>query len=104
MGLYSVRDKQGVLSLLRGYRSSGLSAKEYCRKNGVSLSTFWNWHKRFKGEIVEKTLSVYVCLEPTDMRKSFDSLAGLVHEVTIQSASISPVSRTRSVLVWIAGG
>jgi len=30
-------------------------------------------------------VSVYVCLEPTDMRKSFDSLSGLVYEIICQN-------------------
>lgn len=28
--------------------SSGLSMEEYCRRNGLRSSTFWNWKARFK--------------------------------------------------------
>ena len=31
------------------------------------------------------TVSVYICLEPTDMRRSFDRLAGMVHEIICQN-------------------
>ena len=31
------------------------------------------------------SVSVYVCLEPTDMRRSFDRLAGMVQEIVLQN-------------------
>ena len=31
------------------------------------------------------SVSVYVCLAPTDMRRSFDRLAGMVHEIILQN-------------------
>jgi putative transposase len=36
-----------IVSILRGFESSGLTIKEYCRQKEVSEGTFYKWRTRF---------------------------------------------------------
>ena len=47
------------------WRTSGLSQKAYCRQSGLSWTTFKNWHKRNKLEVV-KPLFAPLQITPTN--------------------------------------
>ena len=36
-----------ILAYLDKQKSSGLSVEGYCTQEGLSVSTFWNWRKRY---------------------------------------------------------
>ena len=36
-----------VIRILRGFEESGQSVRVYCREKEISVTTFYNWKKRF---------------------------------------------------------
>lgn len=39
--------------VLESYQQSGLSVKQFCNREGISTSSFYNWQKRLAGKSVQ---------------------------------------------------
>ena len=40
------RDEKQWIEIFRGFESSGLSEREFCRREGLALSSFQRWRRR----------------------------------------------------------
>ena len=40
-------DKEQFLQMLQSQQASGLSIKAYCQTNGISVSNFTNWKRKY---------------------------------------------------------
>lgn len=57
MGKQKRYTHEQILAHLRVREDSGESVVAYCNRHGLSESTFWNWHKRYKADISQPARS-----------------------------------------------
>lgn len=57
MGKQKRYTHEQILGHLRVREDSGQSVVAYCNRHGLSESTFWNWHKRYKADISQPARS-----------------------------------------------
>ena len=43
-----VRSESEWQKIFRDHRDSGLSQEAYCRKHGISKSSYWKWQRKLK--------------------------------------------------------
>lgn len=44
------KSKEEWREIFRRHAASGLSREQFCKKNNIAKSVFWNWKKKLKGE------------------------------------------------------
>lgn len=45
-----------------GYKRSGLTQTEYCRRHGLSSSSFWGWKSKYEAEDKEQSAGQFIGL------------------------------------------
>jgi transposase-like protein len=50
-----IRREPEILHLLDEFAKSNISVKDFCKTNGISAATFYNWRNRYGTKAVEQT-------------------------------------------------
>jgi hypothetical protein len=121
MAFKDSKKKQIWQSKVQAWLSSGLSGIAWCRENNESWNQLYYWKNEifpnFKNNIKDTVIndlscsSLYFYSRPTDMRKSFESLTGIVvdkHEEELALGALFGFVNNRynriKILYWSKNG
>ena len=82
-------DKEQFLQMLQSQQASGLSIKAYCQTNGISVSNFTNWKRKYVKNASTQLVPVRVQTHRASQTSSSGVVVSFPNGVQVEFASSS---------------